>query len=313
MDTMISAGNGAAPAANGAGALIKNSDTKGFMADVIEASRTVPVIVDFWAPWCGPCKQLGPALEKAVNEAKGAVRMVKIDIDKNQQLAAQMRIQSIPAVYAFYQGQPVDGFVGALPDSQVKTFVTKLAGLAGGAEAGPSPVEEALEQAEEALTAGDHGTAKAIFDQVLAHETGNLKAIAGLTLAEIAAKDVKAARTAFERAPADKRADAALAKAKAALELAEQGAGAAGKLGEYEAALAADANNHQARFDRAMALYASGQQEQAIDDLLEIVSRKRDWNEEGARKQLVKFFEAMGPTHALTLSGRRRLSSLLFR
>ncbi len=148
---------------------------------------------------------------------------------------------------------------------------------------------------------------------MLAHETGNLKAIAGLTLAEIAAKDVKAARTAFERAPADKRADAGLAKAKAALELAEQGAGAAGKLGEYEAALAADANNHQARFDRAMALYASGQQEQAIDDLLEIVSRKRDWNEEGARKQLVKFFEAMGPTHALTLSGRRRLSSLLFR
>ena len=314
MDTMISAGNGAAPGANGTGALIKNSDTKGFMADVIEASRTVPVIVDFWAPWCGPCKQLGPALEKAVNEAKGAVRMVKIDIDKNQQLAAQMRIQSIPAVYAFYQGQPVDGFVGALPDSQVKTFVTKLAGLAaGGAEAGPSPVEEALEQAEESMTAGDHGTAKAIFDQVLTHEAGNLKAIAGLTLAEIAAKDVKAARTAFERAPADKRADAALAKAKAALELAEQGASAAGKLGEYEAALAADANNHQARFDRAMALYASGQQEQAIDDLLEIVSRKRDWNEEGARKQLVKFFEAMGPIHALTLSGRRRLSSLLFR
>jgi putative thioredoxin len=143
MDTMISAGNGApngnASGGQGAGALIKNSDTKGFMADVIEASRNVPVIVDFWAPWCGPCKQLGPALEKAVNEAKGAVRMVKIDIDKNQQLAAQMRIQSIPAVYAFYQGQPVDGFVGALPDSQVKTFVTKLAGLAGGAEAGPSP------------------------------------------------------------------------------------------------------------------------------------------------------------------------------
>src|SRR6266478_4664098 len=169
MDTMIGAGPGAAQAANGAAVLVKNGDTKSFMADVIETSQKVPVIVDFWAPWCGPCKQLGPALEKAVNEAKGAVRMVKIDIDKNQQLAAQMRIQSIPAVYAFYQGQPVDGFVGALPDSQVKTFVTKLAGLAGGAEAGPSPVEEALEQAEESMTAGDHGTAKAIFDQVLAH------------------------------------------------------------------------------------------------------------------------------------------------
>src|SRR5215470_10490050 len=157
--------------------LIKDSDQTKFAKDVIEASRTVPVIVDFWAPWCGPCKQLGPALEKAVNEAKGAVRMVKIDIDKNQQLAAQMRIQSIPAVYAFFQGQPVDGFVGALPESQVKTFVSKLAALAGGAEVGPSPVEEALEQAEESLAAGDHGAASAIFNQVLSHEPGNLKAV----------------------------------------------------------------------------------------------------------------------------------------
>ncbi len=313
MDTMIGAGNGAAPAAPGAGALVKNGDTKSFMADVIEASRSVPVIVDFWAPWCGPCKQLGPALEKAVNEAKGAVRMVKIDIDKNQQLAAQMRIQSIPAVYAFYQGQPVDGFVGALPDSQVKTFVNKLAGLAGGAAGGPSPVEEALEQADESLAAGDHGTATAIYDQVLAHESTNLKAVAGLTLAALAAKDVKAARKAFDRTPSDKREDAALAKAKAALELAEQGASAAGKLGELEAALAADPNNHQARFDRAMALYGAGQQEQAVDDLLEIISRKRDWNEEAARKQLVKFFEALGATNPVTLAGRRRLSSLLFR
>lgn len=313
MDTMIGAGNGAAPAAPGAGALVKNGDTKSFMADVIEASRSVPVIVDFWAPWCGPCKQLGPALEKAVNEAKGAVRMVKIDIDKNQQLAAQMRIQSIPAVYAFYQGQPVDGFVGALPDSQVKTFVNKLAGLAGGAAGGPSPVEEALEQADESLAAGDHGTATAIYDQVLAHESTNLKAVAGLTLAALAAKDVKAARKAFDRTPSDKREDAALAKAKAALELAEQGASAAGKLGELEAALAADPSNHQARFDRAMALYGAGQQEQAVDDLLEIISRKRDWNEEAARKQLVKFFEALGATNPVTLAGRRRLSSLLFR
>jgi putative thioredoxin len=195
----------------------------------------------------------------------------------------------------------------------VKTFVSKLAGLAGGAAGGPSPVEEALEQADEALEAGDHGTASAIYGEVLAHEAGNLKAVAGLTLAALAAKDVKAARKAFERAPADKREDGALAKAKAALELAEQSAGAASRLGEYEAALASDPNNHQARFDRAMALYASGQQEQAIDELLEIVSRKRDWNEDAARKQLVKFFEALGATHALTLSGRRRLSSLLFR
>jgi putative thioredoxin len=314
MDTMIGAGPDAAQGPNGAGAaLVKNSDTKGFMADVIEASRQVPVIVDFWAPWCGPCKQLGPALERAVNEAKGAVRMVKIDIDKNQQLAAQMRIQSIPAVYAFYQGQPVDGFVGALPESEVKTFVKKLTGLAGGAEAGPSPIEEAMEQAGESLEAGDHGTAKAIYEQVLSHEAANLAAIAGLTRAHIAAGDIKAARMAFDRAPADKRNDAALAKAKAALELAEQAAGSAGKLGELDAALAKDPNDHQARFDRAMALYAAGDQEKAVDELLDIVKRKRDWNEEGARKQLVKFFEALGPTHALTVSGRRRLSSILFK
>ena len=313
MDTMIGAGTGAGKAGDGAAALIKNSDTKSFMADVIEASRQVPVIVDFWAPWCGPCKQLGPALEKAVNEAKGAVRLVKIDIDKNQQLAAQMRIQSIPAVYAFYQGQPVDGFVGALPDSQVKTFVGKLATLAGGAEPGPSPIEEALEQAEESLAAGEHGAASALFNQVLTHEAANLRAISGLTLAHLAAGDTKAARKAFERAPAPKREDAALAKAKAALELAEQGASAAGKLGELEAALAADPNNHQARFDRAMALYGAGQQEQAVDDLLEIIGRKRDWNEEAARKQLVKFFEALVATNPVTLAGRRRLSSLLFR
>jgi putative thioredoxin len=314
MDTMIGAGTGAGQAGNGTAVLVKNGDTKSFMADVIEASQKVPVIVDFWAPWCGPCKQLGPALEKAVNEAKGAVLMVKIDIDKNQQLAAQMRIQSIPAVYAFYQGQPVDGFVGALPDSQVKTFVKKLAGLAGGAaESGPSPIEEALEQAEASLEEGDAGAAGAILNQVLSHEPGNLRAISGLTQALIAGGDIKGARAAFDRAPADKHGDAALAKAKAALELAEQAAGASGKLGEFEAALAQNPNDHQARFDRAMALYASGDQEKAVEELLEIVGRKRDWNEEGARKQLVKFFEALGPTHPLTLSGRRRLSSILFR
>src|SRR5215470_17999417 len=180
MDQLI----GAAPSAAGAGAgnHIKNSDTKSFMADVIEASQQVPVIVDFWATWCGPCKQLGPALEKAVNEAKGAVRLVKIDVDKNQSLAQQMRIQSIPAVYAFFQGRPVDGFVGALPESQIKAFVAKVA-EAGGAELGPDPIEEALEQAEAALDAGDVGTASAVFNQVLAHEPDNVPALAGLTRA----------------------------------------------------------------------------------------------------------------------------------
>ena len=308
MDQMI----GAARATNGAGALIKDSDAKSFVKDVIDASQEVPVIVDFWATWCGPCKQLGPALEKAVGEAKGAVRLVKVDVDKNQQLAAQMRIQSIPAVYAFFQGRPVDGFVGALPDSQIKSFVTKLAEL-GGAELGPSPVEEAIAQAEAALESADNGTASAIFNQVLAHEPANLAALTGLVRALVGAGELKRAREVLGRVPADKQADAAVAKATAALELAEQAAGAAGKLGELEAKLELNPNDHQARHDLAMALYAAGKQETALDELIEVVRRDRAWNEEAARKQLVKFFEALGPTHPLTLSARRRLSSLLFR
>src|SRR6516165_149533 len=184
---------GTPPGSAGAGPLIKDSDTKSFMADVIDASQQVPVIVDFWAPWCGPCKQLGPALEKAVTQAKGAVRLVKVDIDKNQQLAAQMRIQSIPAVYAFFQGRPVDGFVGALPESQIKGFVAKLVEL-GGAELGPSPVEEALAQAAAALEAGDSGTASAIFNEVLAHEPGNVPALAGLAQALTTTGELKRAR-----------------------------------------------------------------------------------------------------------------------
>jgi len=310
MDQLIGA---ARPAGNGAsGSFIKDGDTKSFLADVIEASQQVPVIVDFWATWCGPCKQLGPALEKAVTEARGAVRLVKIDVDKNQQLAQQMRIQSIPTVYAFFQGRAVDAFNGALPESQVKSFVAKLAEL-GGAELGPSPIDEALEQAEAALEAGDGGTASAIYNQVLAHEPANLPALAGLTRALVAAGELKRAREVLGRVPADKASDAAVAKATAALELAEQAQGAAGQLGELQAKVASDPNDHQARHDLALALYAAGEQEKALDELLEIVQRNRAWNEEGARKQLVKFFEALGPTHPLTLSARRRLSSLLFR
>ena len=310
MDQLIGA---ARPASNGGGGpFIKDGDTKSFMADVIEASQQVPVIVDFWATWCGPCKQLGPALEKAVTEAKGAVRLVKIDVDKNQQLAQQMRIQSIPTVYAFFQGRAVDAFNGALPESQVKSFVAKLAEL-GGAELGPSPIEEALEQAEAALEAGDTGTASAIYNQVLAHEAANLPALAGLTRALVAAGELKRAREVLGRVPADKTSDAAVAKATAALELAEQAQGAAGQLGELQAKVASDPNDHQARHDLALALYAAGEQEKALDELLEIVQRNRAWNEEAARKQLVKFFEALGPAHPLTLSARRRLSSLLFR
>jgi putative thioredoxin len=314
MDQLIGAAREGA--ANGAGTLIKDSDTKSFVVDVIGASQTVPVIVDFWATWCGPCKTLGPALEKAVIEAKGAVRLVKIDVDKNQPLAQQMRIQSIPAVYAFFQGRPVDGFVGAVPDSQIKSFVAKLAEL-GGAELGPSPAEEALEHAEAALEAGDHGMASAIFNEVLAHEPTNVAALAGLTQALTAAGELKRAREVLARVPAPKLPETsvapAVAKATAALELAEQSAGALGQLSELQAKVAADPKDWQSRYDLALALYASGEQEKALDELLEIVQHNRPWNEEAARKQLVKFFEALGPAHPLTLSGRRRLSSLLFR
>jgi putative thioredoxin len=311
MDQLIGAARSDKPAAGG---LVKDTDTKSFMADVIDASQQVPVIVDFWAPWCGPCKQLGPALEKAVAEAKGAVRLVKVDIDKNQQLATQMRIQSIPAVYAFFQGRPVDGFVGALPESQIKAFVGKLAALGGGAaEDDGAAVEEALAEAEAALEAGDAGTASAIFNQVLAHEPDNLRGLTGLVRCLVSAGELKRARDALARVPADKQSDPAVAKARAALELAEQAAGAAGQLAELQAKVELNPADHQARYDLASALYATGNQETALDALIEIVRRDRAWNEEAARRQLVKYFEALGPTHPLTLSGRRRLSSLLFK
>jgi putative thioredoxin len=311
MDAIIGAG---APKGNGAvaaGDLIKNSSQAGFMADVVDGSRDVPVIVDFWAPWCGPCKQLGPMLEKAVREAKGAVRMVKINVDEAQELAAQMRIQSIPAVYAFFQGRPVDGFVGALPESQIKAFIQRLTQLGGG-EAGPSPVEEALEAAKQALAENDLGAASAIYGQVLAHEPGNVPATAGLARAHLMAGDVKRARQLIDAVPKDKAGAAEIASVRSAIELAEQASKAAGELEPLKQRLARDANDHQARFDLAMAQYAAGNREQAVDELLEIVKRSRDWNEQAARKQLLKLFEAMGPTDELTVSARRRLSSILF-
>ncbi|MCH8038607.1 MAG: thioredoxin [Proteobacteria bacterium] len=308
METIIGAGkgNGGAPPAG----LIKDSDTAGFAQDVIEASMTTPVIVDFWAPWCGPCKQLTPALEKTVQAARGAVRMVKVNIDENQDLAAQLRIQSIPAVYAFVKGQPVDGFVGAQSESQVKAFVERLASQAG-AELGPSPVDQALEQAQAALESGQPAAASALFGQVLQHEPDNETALAGLIRCHLDAGDVAAARQMFDSLPEDKTAAAAFASIKAALELAEQSA-ETGEIPELEARVAAQPNDHQARFDLAMALRAAGEREAAVEALLEIIGRDRNWNEAAARHQLLKFFEAWGPKDELTQSARRRLSSLLF-
>jgi putative thioredoxin len=310
MDPLIlSQAPNTAPAADTG--LIKDGSTDSFMADVIDASQQVPVIVDFWATWCGPCKQLGPALEKAVKDARGAVRLVKIDVDKNQELAGQMRVQSIPAVYAFFQGRPVDGFVGAVPESQIKTFVSRVVQTAGGA-IGPSPVEQALEQADAALAAGDTGTAGSLYSEVLGHEPDNAAAIGGLVRCLLASGDVEQARELIDGVPPAKANDAAIVAARSALELAEQSSGAAAELPQFRARLEKDPNDHEARFALANALYAADQRDAAVDELLDIVRRNRGWNEEAARKQLVKLFEAMGPADPLTLSARRRLSSLLF-
>jgi putative thioredoxin len=307
MDQLI----GAAPGAAGAPAdVIKDATQNTFKADVIDASMQVPVIVDFWAPWCGPCKQLGPLLEKVVKEARGAVRMVKINVDENQALAGQMRIQSIPAVYAFFQGRPVDGFQGLQPEGQLKAFVGRLAQLGGGA--GPSPIDDALEQADAAHGEGDHATATEIYGQILEHEPENLKAIAGIVRCLIALGEVEQAAEFLVRTPKGKENDPAIAGARAQLEVAQAGAKAAGQADALRARVDANPKDFEARHELAQALFAGGDREGAIDQLLEIVRVNRAWNEEAARKQLVTFFEAMGPTDPLTLSGRRRLSSLLF-
>ena len=306
MEPIIGAPGGGVPG-NGAGAgVIKDSNTENFEADVIQASNEVPVIVDFWAPWCGPCKQLGPALEKAVSDARGKVRLVKVNIDENQQIAQALRIQSIPAVFAFDKGQPVDGFVGAQSESQVKAFVDRLAG-----QTGPSPVDQALEQAAAAMAQNDHGAASALFGQILQHEPDNLAAIAGLARCLIAAGDTDAADEVLARAAEDAE-NTDISGARAALALARQAAGRSGEVGGLEARVASNANDHQARLDLAVALFGGGERETAIDHLLEIMTRDMAWNDEAARKQLLEFFEALGPTDPLTLAARRRLSSLLF-
>jgi len=291
--------------------VVKDSDTAHFMADVIETSQKTPVIVDFWAPWCGPCKQLGPAIEKVVKAARGAVKLVKINIDENQQLAQQLRIQSIPTVFAFSGGRPVDGFAGALPESQLKAFVDRLIGAAG-AQQGASPIDEALAQAKALFEAGDAKRAAALYGQVIAAEPENVSAIAGLARAQLATGELDSARATLSKVPDAAKNDAEVTAVKAALDLAEKSKGAAGNLAEFESKLAADPNDHQARFDYALALYGMDKREQAIDELLAIIKRNREWNEQAARKQLVQFFEALGPKDPLTLSGRRKLSSLLF-
>lgn len=294
-----------------AGDVIKDSDEASFARDVIDASMQVPVIVDFWAPWCGPCKQLGPLLEKTVQAARGRVRLVKIDIDQNQALAQQLRIQSIPTVYAFFQGRPVDGFQGALPESEIKAFVARLSEAAGGAGVGEDPLTQALEQAEAAREAGDLPTASTLYGQILQHDPANETATAGLIRCHLDSGNAAEAERLFSALPDELAKSAALASVKAAIDLAAQTA-ETGDVADLMGKVAHNPADHQARFDLAMALQAKGQREAAADELLEIVRRDRAWNEEAARKQLLTFFEAWGPTDPLTQEIRRRLSAVLF-
>ena len=298
-----------APAGAAPADVIKDSSTATFAQDVIEASQEIPVIVDFWAPWCGPCKQLGPILEKVVGEAGGAVRLVKIDIDQNQQIAQQLRIQSIPAVFAFYQGRPVDGFQGAVPESEIRAFVKRLTDTAGTAT--QSPVDAALEQANAMVEAGDFDQAGAIFQQIIEHAPDDLAAKAGLARCYLETGDNAQAREFIDGLSDEERGDKALAAIVSTLDLADKAADA-GDLGPLRAAVEANPKDPEARHNLALALYAADEREAAIDELLTIVQTNRAWNDDAARRQLLEFFEAMGPTDPLTVGGRRKLSSLLF-
>ncbi len=298
------------PSGNGAGAgadLIKDSDTAGFVADVVEVSQNIPVIVDFWAPWCGPCKQLTPLIEKLVKQYAGRVKLVKINVDENQELAQQFRVQSIPAVYAFKGGRPVDGFMGALPESQIKQFIDRLTGGGG------SPLDEALAEADGLAKEGQNEEALMVYQDILSQDPAHAKALAGALRCYMALDQDDMAREVLAKLPAQMKNTPDIQGVQAAMDLKTATANTGdAEVQQLEAKVAADPKDMQTRLDLALARFGAGQREKAVDDLLAMVKADRAWNEQAARKQLVKFFEAFGPTDPLTLSGRRRLSSILF-
>jgi putative thioredoxin len=289
-----------------ADASVKDTTTQTFVKDVIEESKRQPVLVDFWAPWCGPCKQLTPVLEKAVKAAKGKVKLVKMNIDEHPAIPGQMGIQSIPAVIAFVNGQPADGFMGALPESQVIAFLERLTKDRIGGEA-----KDLLKAADTALGEGDAAGATELYTQLLAEDPENVPALAGLVRSHVETGALDQAKQTFAKIPEAKRNDAAVGAARAALELAEQ-AKTLGPVTELEQKVAANPLDHQARFDLALALNGKGQRLDALEQLISIVRRDRKWNDDGARKQLVQFFDAWGPTDEATIEGRKKLSSILF-
>ncbi|MGE0564724.1 MAG: thioredoxin [Pseudolabrys sp.] len=293
-------------AASAADDLIRDTTTQTFVKDVIEESKRQPVLVDFWAPWCGPCKQLTPVIEKAVRAAKGKAKLVKMNIDEHPAVAGQMGIQSIPAVVAFVNGQPADGFLGALPESQVVAFIERLTKSEIGGEE-----KDLLKAADAALVDGNTTEAAEIYAQILAGDSGNIHALAGLARCHVEIGALEQAKQTLALVPEAKRNDPAVAAARAALELSEQ-AKTLGPLVELEEKVAANPLDHQSRFDLALALNAKGKRPEALNHLIEIVRRDRKWNDDGARKQLVQFFEAWGATDEATVEGRKRLSSILF-
>ncbi len=290
--------------------LIKDTTEATFMADVVEASRDIPIIVDFWAPWCGPCKTLGPMLEKAVTAAKGAVRMVKVNVDEAQMIAGQLQIQSIPTVYAFHKGQPVDGFQGALPESEIKAFVDRVISATGGEAPGDS-LNEAVEAAEEMLSEGAAVDAAQTFAAILAEDPAHAGAYGGLVRSHIAMDDLDQAEAILNGAPAEISTSPELEAAHAQLELARQAADA-GPVSELTAAVEASPDDLQARFDLALALHANHNVQEAVDHLLEIFRRDREWNDGAAKTQLFTIFDALKPNDPVVLNGRRKLSSMIF-